>query len=104
MTRGPLHNRDADLLPRARLSRRFTVTFLVLTLLLSGGCVMTGPHQWLHNGLKVEAQYGRPDAPVAAEWIQANDPLVESSRLDHGDWWNVFADPTLTILIHLAYE
>jgi NodT family efflux transporter outer membrane factor (OMF) lipoprotein len=41
---------------------------------------------------------------VADEWIQANDPLVQSSRLEQGDWWNVFDDPTLTSLIHLAYE
>ena len=31
-------------------------------------------------------------------------PLVQSSRLPDGNWWNVFDDPTLTALIHLAYE
>ena len=41
---------------------------------------------------------------MAAEWIQANDPLVQSSRLEQGDWWDVFDDPTLTALIDLAYE
>ena len=49
-------------------------------------------------------EYGTPPAPVAAESIQANDPLVQSSRLEQGDWWNVFDDPPLTALIDLAYE
>ena len=56
------------------------------------------------NGLKVGPEYGQPPAPVASEWIQANDPIVQSSPLPDGDWWNVFDDPTLTALVHLAYE
>jgi NodT family efflux transporter outer membrane factor (OMF) lipoprotein len=64
--------------------------------------MMTGPGQWLHNGLKVGPNYDQPPAPVAAEWIQANDPSVQNHHLQ--DWWQVFEDPTLDALIGVAYE
>jgi NodT family efflux transporter outer membrane factor (OMF) lipoprotein len=86
------------------LVRSITSILLAASTLVNSGCIITGPHQWLQNGLKVGPEYGTPPAPVAVEWIQANDPLVQSSRLEQGDWWNVFEDPTLTALIHLAYE
>ena len=63
---------------------------------------MTSPGQWIHNGFKVGPNYGRPPAPVAAEWIQANDPSVQNQHLQ--DWWQVFGDPTLDALIGTAYE
>ena len=63
---------------------------------------MTGPRQWIRNGLKVGPNYGRPPAPVAPEWIQANDPSVQHHHMD--DWWEVFADPTLNALIVTAYD
>ena len=63
---------------------------------------MTSPGQWIHNGLKVGPNYGRPPAPVAAEWIQANDPSVQNQHVQ--DWWQVFGDPTLDALIDTAYE
>ncbi len=63
---------------------------------------MTGPRQWIRNGFKVGPNYGRPPAPVAAEWIQANDPGVQGHHLQ--DWWQVFQDPTLDALIGTAYE
>ena len=63
---------------------------------------MTSPGQWIHNGFKVGPNYGRPPAPVAAEWIQANDPSVQNHHLQ--DWWQVFGDPALDALIVTAYE
>ncbi|MGO8902167.1 MAG: efflux transporter outer membrane subunit [Isosphaeraceae bacterium] len=75
---------------------------LVVAFLLNSGCIMTGPRQWIHNGFKVGPNYGRPPAPVAAEWIQANDPSVQNHHLQ--DWWQVFGDPTLDALIVTAYE
>ena len=77
---------------------------VAVAILAQSGCIITGPHQWLQNGLKVGPEYGPPPAPVAAEWIQASDPLVQPTQLENGDWWNLFNDPTLTALIHLAYE
>ncbi|HEV3166027.1 MAG TPA: efflux transporter outer membrane subunit, partial [Isosphaeraceae bacterium] len=75
---------------------------LVVAVSLNGGCITTGPGRWIRNGFKVGPNYGRPPAPVAAEWIEANDPSVQSHRLQ--DWWHVFEDPTLDALIVTAYE
>jgi NodT family efflux transporter outer membrane factor (OMF) lipoprotein len=69
--------------------------------LLSGGCVTTGPLEWVRNGFKVGPNYCRPPAPVAEEWIQANDAKVQDRHLQ--DWWTVFQDPTLDALIETAY-
>jgi NodT family efflux transporter outer membrane factor (OMF) lipoprotein len=63
---------------------------------------LTGPGQWVRNGFKVGPNYGRPPAPVAVEWIQANDPSVQNRHME--DWWQVFGDPTLNSLIVTAYE
>jgi NodT family efflux transporter outer membrane factor (OMF) lipoprotein len=69
--------------------------------LLGGGCVTTGPLDYVRNGFKVGPNYGKPPAPVAGEWIEANDPHVESRQLQ--EWWGVFNDPTLNSLIENAY-
>jgi NodT family efflux transporter outer membrane factor (OMF) lipoprotein len=78
------------------------MTVFVVAVLLSSGCITTGPRQWLHNGFKVGPNYNRPPAPVAADWIQADDPGVQKQHLQ--DWWQVFGDPTLDALIVTAYE
>jgi NodT family efflux transporter outer membrane factor (OMF) lipoprotein len=75
---------------------------LAFAFLLNSGCIMTGPGQWIRNGFKVGPNYGQPPAPVAAEWIQANDPGVQNQHLQ--DWWQVFGDPALDSLIVTAYE
>jgi NodT family efflux transporter outer membrane factor (OMF) lipoprotein len=83
--------------------RRLTPAALFASLVCQGGCITTGPHDWLRNGLKVGPAYSPPLGPVAAEWIQAGDPNVQATQLPHGDWWNVFGDPVLSNLIHAAY-
>jgi NodT family efflux transporter outer membrane factor (OMF) lipoprotein len=95
---------DARSQAPAWLPSHLALTALAISCFTLAGCITTSPHQWLHNGLKVGPEYGRPAAPVAAEWIQANDPAVQPSPLAGGNWWNVFDDPTLTSLVHLAYE
>jgi NodT family efflux transporter outer membrane factor (OMF) lipoprotein len=70
------------------------------TVLLNGGCVTTGPLQWIENGFKVGPNYHRPPAPVAPEWIEAEDPHVQNRHLQ--DWWSVFQDPALNSLITTA--
>jgi NodT family efflux transporter outer membrane factor (OMF) lipoprotein len=75
---------------------------LVAAILMSSGCIMTGPRQWVHNGFKVGPNYGRPPAPVAEEWILAREAEVQSHHLQ--DWWEVFEDPKLNLLIETAYE
>ena len=74
----------------------------MVAVLLNSGCVLTTPGQWIRNGFKVGPNYGRPPAPVAEAWIQANDPSVQNHHLH--DWWQVFQDPTLDALIVTAYE
>src|SRR5271163_2411423 len=93
---------DAHRIPRPRHWRWPALAGLVVAVVLNSGCIMTGPRQWIRNGFKVGPNYGRPTAPVAAEWIQANDPSVQNHHLQ--DWWQVFGDPRLDALIVTAYE
>jgi NodT family efflux transporter outer membrane factor (OMF) lipoprotein len=83
------------------LRRAFSLGFLFPILFLQTGC-LTGPSQWLHNGLKVGPNYSKPPAPVAGEWIEGTDPSVHDRHVR--DWWEVFHDPTLNSLIQTAYE
>jgi NodT family efflux transporter outer membrane factor (OMF) lipoprotein len=68
------------------------------------GCVVTGPKQWAHNGFKVGPNYHRPPAPLAAEWIQYQDPRTHGAAPLDGKWWEVFQDPTLSNLTNQAYK
>src|SRR5262245_21533019 len=90
--------------PRPGLLRSLVITGLMSLVLLSGGCVTTGPLEWVRNGLKVGPNYGRPPAPVADGWIEARDPNVQSSYPQYADWWSVFQDPTLNSLVDTAYD
>jgi NodT family efflux transporter outer membrane factor (OMF) lipoprotein len=72
--------------------------------LLASGCVATGPLEYVRNGFKVGPNYRRPPAPVAQEWIGAQDPRVQGPPPRDGDWWDVFGDPTLSSLIYRAYQ
>jgi NodT family efflux transporter outer membrane factor (OMF) lipoprotein len=74
---------------------------LAATAVFQAGCI-TGPSQWIRNGFKVGPEYGKPPADVAPAWIQSGDPRVQSGRVC--DWWKVFQDPTLDILIATAYR
>ncbi|MDR3635916.1 MAG: efflux transporter outer membrane subunit [Isosphaeraceae bacterium] len=77
---------------------------LLLALLAASGCGTTGLKEYLRNGLKVGPNYGRPPAPVAPAWIEADHPAVRNAPLPSCDWWSVFGDPTLSRLIQTAYE
>jgi NodT family efflux transporter outer membrane factor (OMF) lipoprotein len=41
---------------------------------------------------------------VAANWIDADDPHIQSTPADDGAWWRVFRDPALDTLIDTAYR
>jgi NodT family efflux transporter outer membrane factor (OMF) lipoprotein len=75
---------------------------LLALVLLSSGCIATGPREWFYNGCKVGPNYCPPPAPVAADWMFANDPHVAKRQID--DWWSVFQDPTLNCLIQRAHQ
>jgi NodT family efflux transporter outer membrane factor (OMF) lipoprotein len=82
--------------------RRLRGVVVAAAALLVGGCVTTGPLDYVRNGFKVGPNYCKPPAPVAGEWIEAKDAHVESRQLQA--WWGVFNDPTLNSLIANAYE
>ena len=96
----PKHRKQPAL---ARFARRWVAMSVVAVVLaLDCGCVLTGPGQWVRNGFKVGPNYCPPPAPVADEWISANNPDVQNRHLQ--DWWAVFQDPTLNSVIVTAYE
>jgi NodT family efflux transporter outer membrane factor (OMF) lipoprotein len=82
--------------------RGFGLSCLAAALLLPGGCVTTGPLEWIRNGFKVGPNYCKPPAPIATEWIQANDANVQNRHLQ--DWWKVFDDSRLNALVGTAYN
>lgn len=65
-------------------------------------CGCTPLREYVDNGFKVGANYLRPAAPVAADWIDAGDVRVrqEQDSLEH--WWEVFNDPALNALVNNA--
>ncbi len=71
--------------------------------LLAGGC-MTGPREWLRNGLKVGPNFCEPSAPVAEDWIDIESAELQPAATDHGHWWAVFNDATLNELVQEAYQ
>src|SRR5262245_50703339 len=64
---------------------------MLLVVLLAEGC-MIGP------------DFKRPQAPVAAAWLEADHRAVDATRQEYQDWWSVFDDPVLTELIDTAYR
>jgi NodT family efflux transporter outer membrane factor (OMF) lipoprotein len=87
---------------RASLPRWLALFGMIGTIPINTGCVATGPSEWIRNGFKVGPEYCKPPAPVADEWIQARDADVQQRHVR--DWWTVFQDPTLNLLIDTAFE
>ena len=75
---------------------------ILWTATLTCGC--TSFQDYVHNGFKVGPNYERPPAPVAKNWIDADDVRVRSEADDISKWWTVFNDPALDSLICLAYQ
>jgi NodT family efflux transporter outer membrane factor (OMF) lipoprotein len=68
----------------------------------TSGC--TSWQEYVHNGFKVGPNYSKPPAPVAKDWIDANDQRVRTASDDLSKWWTVFNDPVLDSLICYAYQ
>ncbi len=98
------HGHDAQWIPRPRRPRWLTLGGLVFAAVCSSGCVADNLRQWVHNGFKVGPNYSRPPAPVAEEWIYAQDPRAQGPPPRDGTWWEVFQDPILNSLVVLAYQ
>lgn len=71
-------------------------TLCVLAVVAVGGC---GLGEWSRNGGKVGPNYQPPDTPVASQWIDYQNPHVNTQQQDLSRWWTVFGDPVLDSLI-----
>ena len=103
---GPRGRSAAPTLDRAvypRRPRSFRCLALLFTAaVLTGGC--TSLREYVENGFKVGPNYQKPPAPVAKDWIDADDKRVRSTSDDLSKWWAVFKDPVLDSIICDAYR
>jgi NodT family efflux transporter outer membrane factor (OMF) lipoprotein len=76
----------------------------VIAALLPCGCITDNVRQYVHNGFKVGPEYSKPPVPLAAAWIQADDPRAQGPPPRDGRWWDAFQDPVLSSLVVLAYR
>ena len=67
-------------------------------------CGCTSVREYFQNGFLVGPNYQTPTAPVAKEWIDADDRRVSTGEDDLRTWWTVFNDPVLDNLIDSAYR
>ncbi len=52
----------------------------------------------------VGPDYRTPPVAVAANYLEAGNPSVQTRREEYRDWWTVFDDPVLNRLIGIAYN
>jgi NodT family efflux transporter outer membrane factor (OMF) lipoprotein len=78
--------------------------YLAGILIVASTCGCTPLQEYIHNGFKVGPNYCRPPAPVAKDWIDADDRRVRTEADDLSKWWKVFNDPVLDDLICYAYR
>src|SRR5690606_25004171 len=74
---------------------------VLLPLVVLPGC---GLGEWARNGGKVGPNYSPPPVAVASNWIDYQDPRLQSEEQDLSRWWSVFNDPILNALVDEAYE
>lgn len=72
---------------------RLTLALGLGLAIATSGCSLIGP------------DYVRPEAPTAADWLDADaGGVLRRDASDLTAWWKVFNDPTLDQLIELAYR
>jgi len=79
----------------ARLRRPTVILlFIVMVSLMLGlsGCSMVGP------------DYVKPTPPEPDNWLEPDNPQIESTEADFSHWWSVFNDPVLNTLVETAYR
>lgn len=74
----------------SRLSQSLTGLFAAGVLVC--GCTTVGP------------DYVRPSADVAGQWMEVGDPRIKAEPPGHREWWTVFNDPVLNVLVDKAYK
>jgi NodT family efflux transporter outer membrane factor (OMF) lipoprotein len=79
--------------------------YLVILVTAAGfTCGCTSWREYIDNGFKVGPNYQKPPAPVARDWIDANDRRVRTASDNLSEWWKIFDDPVLNSLICDAYR
>jgi NodT family efflux transporter outer membrane factor (OMF) lipoprotein len=69
-----------------------TILLSALVSFLFAACTTLGP------------DFETPDAEVADEWIDIDDPRLKSDSAEYAQWWTAFNDPILDSLITSAYK
>ena len=70
-----------------------TIGLVTLSALIASGCAMLGP------------DFQEPSAPVESEWLETDDPLVNSESPTDPKWWQTaFQDPGLDELVEVALQ
>jgi NodT family efflux transporter outer membrane factor (OMF) lipoprotein len=90
--------------PRRRNAGSPLACLAILCIASVVNCGCTSLSEYIHNGLKVGPNYERPPAPLAKDWIDADDVRVRKESDDLSKWWAVFSDPVLNSLICFAYQ
>jgi NodT family efflux transporter outer membrane factor (OMF) lipoprotein len=97
----------AKINPRGRATNaaRLAIVVTTLTLIVSAfsGC-RTGPREYLRNGFKVGPNYTPAAAPVSETWIDYRNQELITQTPAYWDWWRVFRDPTLELLVQRAHQ
>ena len=99
--KGPAPTTYRAVCPRRLRSFRCLALFFSAAVLTSG---CTSLSEYIQNGFKIGPNYQKPPAPVAKDWIDADDKRVRSASDDVSKWWAVFKDPVLNSLICDAYR
>lgn len=71
---------------------RLLAAFFTSVVLLTSGCIKVGP------------DFTQPPAPVAEQWLQAQDSRFKAAQESSAAWWTVFNDPVLNRLVEEAYQ
>jgi len=75
----------------AKVGQRWRIFASLFLLVVMGGCITLGP------------DFTNPEAPIATSWQTKDASLSEDPR-EQAEWWKLFNDPALDILIQMAYR
>lgn len=89
---------------KARTPHSAIWLWITLACILPSLCGCQSLSYWWHNDKKVGPNYCRPSAPVAEDYSDADKSVVDTSQVVDTQWWHVFHDSDLNLLVQLAYE
>jgi NodT family efflux transporter outer membrane factor (OMF) lipoprotein len=99
---GTTSHEDGPFLQGQRLRTSLLASLSPLLLVFFCGC--TSLPDYLRNGFKVGPNYVTPPAPIAHDWIDADDKRMSKDTDDLSKWWKNFDDPVLDDMICAAYQ